>query len=233
VLRAELLRSGNRGHGVGMSTALEQVWHGLAADLRRYLVRRIGDEAEAEDVLQETFLKLHRHLAELDEERVAPWVYRVARNAAVDHRRRRARTPRMVDSTEHDEGPAEPQSDRDEEGNVNVHVASWLRPMLSELPEPYREALELTEFEGLTQQQLAERLGLSLSGAKSRVQRGRLLLKQVVERCCALQQDRRGNVLDYVPRPDCCATGAALTREAEWSDGGESPPAGRPPSRAS
>jgi RNA polymerase sigma-70 factor (ECF subfamily) len=208
-----------------MSAALEQVWHGLAADLRRYLVRRIGDEAEAEDVLQETFLKLHRHLAELDEERVAPWVYRVARNAAVDHRRRRAR---IVDSTEHDEGP-EPPSERDDGANVNEQVASWLRPMLSELPEPYREALELTEFEGLTQQQLAERLGLSLSGAKSRVQRGRLLLKQVVERCCALQQDRRGNVLDYVPRPNCCATGAALTTEAAWSDGVESPPAGRRP----
>ena len=65
------------------------------------------------------------------------------------------------------------------------------RRMIYSLPEPYREALVLTEFDGLTQQELADRLGISLSGAKSRVQRGREQLKQMLHECCTFEFDRR------------------------------------------
>jgi RNA polymerase sigma-70 factor, ECF subfamily len=72
--------------------------------------------------------------------------------------------------------------------------------MIFNLPEPYREALVLTEFDGLTQQELADRLNISLSGAKSRVQRGRRQLKQMLEECCTFEFDRRGKVIDCAPR---------------------------------
>jgi RNA polymerase sigma-70 factor (ECF subfamily) len=80
--------------------------------------------------------------------------------------------------------------------------------MIDNLPEPYREAIVLTELEGLTQQQLAERAGLSLSGAKSRVQRGRAMLKAELEACCRFEFDQRGRVMDCEPRrrqpcPEC------------------------------
>jgi RNA polymerase sigma-70 factor (ECF subfamily) len=66
----------------------------------------------------------------------------------------------------------------------------------------YRQAVQLSEIEGLPQQEVADRLGLSLSGAKSRIQRGRLMLKDELERCCRFEFDRRGNVMDYEPRPE-------------------------------
>jgi RNA polymerase sigma-70 factor (ECF subfamily) len=73
--------------------------------------------------------------------------------------------------------------------------------MVTALPGPYREALLLTEYAGLTQQELAVRAGISLSGAKSRVQRGRERLKQLLLDCCHVELDRRGGIIDY--RPNC------------------------------
>lgn len=77
--------------------------------------------------------------------------------------------------------------------------------MIDALPEPYREAIVLTELEGLTQKTLAQRLGISVSGAKSRVQRGREQLKQMLHECCSFEFDRRGKVIECEPRSrDAC-----------------------------
>jgi RNA polymerase sigma-70 factor (ECF subfamily) len=76
--------------------------------------------------------------------------------------------------------------------------------MIAGLPEHYRQALLLTEYQGLTQEQLAERLGISLSGAKSRVQRAREKLRDMLLRCCHFEFDRRGRIVDYYQRCCCC-----------------------------
>lgn len=79
-----------------------------------------------------------------------------------------------------------------------------LRPMVEALPDPYREALQLTEYQGLTQQELAQRAGISLSGAKSRVQRAREKLKALLLDCCHFELDRRGGIIDYHSHCPCC-----------------------------
>lgn len=84
---------------------------------------------------------------------------------------------------------------------MNEQVASWIRPFLATLPDHYRQALELTELGDLTQSELAEQLGLSVSGTKTRVQRARQQLRDAIERCRTLEFDARGNVLDYAQRP--------------------------------
>jgi RNA polymerase sigma-70 factor (ECF subfamily) len=92
--------------------------------------------------------------------------------------------------------PAEPDAN---DGDIEELKASFRR-MIYSLPEPYREAVVLTELDGLTQQELANRLGISLSGAKSRVQRGRAQLKQMLDECCTFEFDRRGKVIGCEPR---------------------------------
>jgi RNA polymerase sigma-70 factor (ECF subfamily) len=79
--------------------------------------------------------------------------------------------------------------------------------MVDALPESYREALRLTEYAGLSQKQLGERLGISFSGAKSRVQRARAKIKQQLLDCCHFQLDHAGRIVDYQPRCACCANG--------------------------
>jgi RNA polymerase sigma-70 factor, ECF subfamily len=78
-----------------------------------------------------------------------------------------------------------------------MELAGCLRPMISRLSGEYRQAVVLVDLEGLTQQAAAVQLGLSLSGMKSRVQRGRRQLKGMLEACCKIELDRRRGVLDY------------------------------------
>ena len=76
--------------------------------------------------------------------------------------------------------------------------------MIAALPDPYREALILSEYQGLSQKDVADRLGISLSGAKSRVQRARRQLREMFLACCHFEMDRRGRILDYYARcPEC------------------------------
>jgi RNA polymerase sigma-70 factor, ECF subfamily len=97
------------------------------------------------------------------------------------------------------------------EEDVQAELAPSVAAMVNALPEPYREALYLTEYQGLSQRDLAVRLGLSFSGAKSRVQRAREKLKQLLLDCCHLEFDRRGRIIDYQPRCACCTTTACQT----------------------
>lgn len=184
--------------GPDSQAAARAAWRDLREGLRRFVARRVRDEALAEDLVQEVFLRIHEHIGELrDAAAIAPWAYRIAQSVVVDHARRRRPTAPLDDA-------AEPVAAEDEGGNINEEVAGWLRPMIGVMPPEYAEALVLTELEGLTQRELAERLGLSLSGAKSRVQRGRRMLEDLLRACCTFEVDARGNVLDARRRRDAC-----------------------------
>jgi RNA polymerase sigma-70 factor (ECF subfamily) len=87
---------------------------------------------------------------------------------------------------------------------VIAELIPCIKEMLDSLPNDYRQALILTEYQGLTQKELGEKLGISLSGAKSRVQRAREKLKTMLLNCCHFQFDRLGRVIDYQSGCDCC-----------------------------
>ena len=169
----------------------------MAAKLRGYIFSRVNDRAAAEDIVQDVFLKAHQRINQLESEaKVESWIYGIARNAVVDFYRKKRPTVELpgdlvADSENNTEEEAEP-------------LKAAFREMVYNLPEPYREALVLSEFEGLSQKELAEKLGISVSGAKSRVQRAREKLKEAVLECCALEFDRRGNVIECAPRKEQC-----------------------------
>jgi RNA polymerase sigma-70 factor (ECF subfamily) len=173
----------------------EAIWTSLSDDLRRFIRRRAPDDHVADDLLQETFVRVHLNVERLEAaDRLAAWVYRIARNVIHDYHRRAATAVALADS-DHLEAAAD-----DEE--CRCGGIAWLGELIRSLPDGYREAVQMSEIEGLTQQAVADRLGLSLSGAKSRVQRGREMLKGALDRCCTFEFDRRGNMTGYEPKPD-------------------------------
>ncbi|MCB9796727.1 MAG: sigma-70 family RNA polymerase sigma factor [Alphaproteobacteria bacterium] len=175
-----------------------QVYEALAADLGRWFARRAPAD-RVDDLLQETFVRVHERLPQLrDPERVAPWVYRVARSVLVDQGRREVRQEPLT--AEPAVAAGEPLREPD------AVVASWLPSLVEALPEPYREAVRASELEGVSQAELARRLALSPSGARTRVQRGRKLLKQQLEACCALAREG-GQVVDWTLRGEGCGCG--------------------------
>jgi RNA polymerase sigma-70 factor (ECF subfamily) len=168
---------------------LADLWREHRARLRAYVARRVRDADAVDDIVQDIFLKAQTGLRALRAEgRVAAWLYRVAANAIADHFR--AQRPMQ-------ELPADlaaPEVERD----CTAELARCIAPFVADLPETYRTALRLSEIDGLPQREVAVRLGLSLSGAKSRVQRGRRLLRERFRECCEIEA--AGGGLDCAPR---------------------------------
>ena len=178
-------------------TTTEHLWEAFHTPLQQFIRRRVSDEATAEDVLQNVFLKIHQHMETLkDVKKLESWIYQITRNAIIDsYRSRKPTTPLEVEEVL--DLPEELPDD-----DVVSELLPCVRAMVRSLPEVDRQALILTEYQGLTQKELSERLGLSFSGAKSRVQRAREKLKQQLLECCHFELDRRGNIMDYDPKPD-------------------------------
>ena len=172
-------------------------WRDFQTSLHTYVGRRVEADA-VEDVVGDILLLLARYqdrLAVADEP--AAWVFRVAANAIADHHRRRATEARALAQY-----AAEIEQHGGASGDASnaAEIAACLTPFIRNLPQPYAEALLLTDIAGLNQTEAAARLGLSTSGMKSRVQRGRSKLKQAILRCCAVALDCRGGVIDCEPR---------------------------------
>lgn len=192
-----------------MTTTVTEVWQQVHDGLRGFIAKRVADPAEVEDILQEVFLRIHQRIDGLkDPRRVISWIYQLTRHAVIDHYRkpgRRQEVPAGLAADMETTGLATTPVSLDGgegSGQVRRELAGCLRPMLNRLSPDYRDAIMLVELEGLTQQAAAERLGLSLSGMKSRVQRGRKQLRQMLEACCLIQLDRRGGVAEYEMRPE-------------------------------
>ncbi len=168
--------------------ATEEVWKLLSARLGHFIRARVRDDSIASDLLQETFLRIHKKLGTLeDATRLPAWVFQIARNVIIDHYRSRR-------------NPADPAVDSQpvpESDNLNGIVSGWIPVAIESLPESYRDAVKLYELEDLSQREIAQQLGLSLSAVKSRVRRGREKLKQTLNDCCSFEFDRRGNVLEW------------------------------------
>ena len=177
-----------------MSDNITLLWEQCSQRLASFIRSRVGNDDDADDILQEVFIRIHRHLcSQQDWEKPDAWFYQIARNLIIDHYRSRKELVEVPENL-----PTEP--DLPEEDPEAV-LALSLSEMVNELPEPYRQALILTEYQGLSQKELAESQGISLSGAKSRVLRAREKLRDMLLNSCHFEFDRRGRILDYY---ECC-----------------------------
>jgi RNA polymerase sigma-70 factor (ECF subfamily) len=207
-------------------------WRVIEHRLRPFLARRVA-AADVEDVLQEVLLRMHRGIRGVrDEERFAAWTYQVARSAVADHLRARMRHPVASAGSTGARSSAEPEPctlpAEPDDGIGECELAAYLAPLVARLPSPYREAITLVELEGQTQIEAARLTGISVSGMKSRVQRGRRRLRELLDECCAIALDVRGEVLSAEPREDldCCRevrTCAGEVRRSSAEPGGTDP----------
>jgi RNA polymerase sigma-70 factor (ECF subfamily) len=165
----------------------------VKGDLHAFVSKRVKDPDLADDIVQEVFLKIHLKICQLKQsEKLLAWIYQIARNTIVDHfRHKKLLDPSMVEW-------------ESETNQLNECVARCLQKLLLTLPDKYSEAFRLSEIEGVPQTQLATRLGISYSGAKSRVQRARQMLRQKMEALVVVRTDVYGNVITCEDRHPCC-----------------------------
>lgn len=207
-----------------MTSNAEELWRLVHDGLRAFIARHVQGHAQVDDILQEVFLRVHRRIGGLhDPRRVVSWVYQVTRHAIIDYYRKPGRQREIPAGLGSDLNRSdlrawiqEPGCPGDSE-TLRAELADCLRPMIARLPPDYREAITMVELDGVTQQTAARRMGLSLSGMKSRVQRGRKQLKRMLDDCCLIQLDRRGGVTDYELRDTGCDSCHGSTGEGARS----------------
>ena len=187
--------------------SVEDVWRDFAGPLHGFVHHRVADRHAVDDIVAEVMLRIHTHLDGLDDhEKVTAWVYRVARNAITDHYRRTARRP-DTPSDLTDEAPAGGSNADgwlEDQELVVRELAAVLRPLVDHLADDYRRAIELTDLGGMTQAEAARLENVSVSGMKSRVQRGRRQLVALLHQHCEITVDAAGMPANCTPRADGC-----------------------------
>ena len=170
--------------------SIEVIWQTYHEKLFNFINNRVDQTSMAEDLLQDVFLKIYDRIDTLkDENKLQNWIYQIARNAIIDHYR--SKKPMVDLPLDIKEDSPNPYEENREE------IASWIQPMIGYLPETYRDTLQMSEIEGLPHKEIARRKSLSVSGVKSRVQRGRKLLQEMLTDCCLFEFDHQGRVMDY------------------------------------
>ena len=176
-----------------MDNPTEIIWNNCRKVLNQFIRNRVNDQSAADDILQDVFVKIHSNIGTLThKEKINSWIYQITRNTIIDYYRKKKQKTELKESSLVYEENLENES--------YAKLKEGLMGMIEQLPPKYRVALLLTDYRGLTQKELSEKLGISLPGAKSRVQRARKLLKELYMKCCHFEFDRNGTIVDVYPK---------------------------------
>lgn len=176
--------------------ATENIWNEYQSRLAAFIRSKVAEDM-VDDLLQEVFMKIHLRISSLkDDTKLESWLYQITRNAITDYYRTKRISEELPESLE--------QPQYQEEESIRKELSACLEPMVKELPDKYRTAIQLSEIENKTQKEVAEKEGISLSGAKSRVQRGRAILKTMLDDCCQFEINNKNQVLSYEKKEKDC-----------------------------
>jgi RNA polymerase sigma-70 factor (ECF subfamily) len=174
------------------------IWEEFSGRVRSHLLKKLRNKADADDLLQEIFMKIHAHLPHLRErKKLSSWLYRITENTLNDYYRKSPGREKEFDENR----PANGNADRDDPLSG---IEGCLEAFIERLPEKYRKPLVMSDVEGKSQKEIAEEMGISYSGLKSRVQRGREMIKEMFIECCKLSVGTDGKLKGELTSMDSC-----------------------------
>ena len=189
----------------------QQIWTEFGDRLRAFIARRVDSEADADDILQDVFLRIHRHAGTVERhERLVSWLFQVTRNAIADYYRAPVRRRELPAGAAPDlERGVAPRPGGVDDADVaspavRRELAACLGPMMAQLPPLYREAVTLVDLEGLPQKEAAARVGDHGLGHEIPSAAGAPGARTLLHACCQFDLDAGGRVTDYQPRGDGC-----------------------------
>ena len=172
-----------------MTTEITSIWENFHKELKVFIQNKTRNAADTDDILQDAFIRIINNMDKVNQSaNIRHYLFGIVRNAIYDHFNRKKTvlyTAELKDVLSDEEAQS-----------LNSAVADCcIRPFINKLPEHYREALLITEFQDISQKELAAKLNISYSGAKSRVQRGKEKLKELLLECCPYKSDIYGNLI--------------------------------------
>lgn len=170
-----------------------EIWDEHENRLKNYIRRRVHNSADAEDILHTVFLKVYNYCEKKsDVTNLRSWLYQICYHAIVDHYKQKSKRREL---SEHDLSISDSELPADK-------AAEWIQPLLSQLPKEYADSLKMADIEGVKQQEIADKKSISLTAAKSRVQRARKKLKEKFLECGVVERD--GDHLLFTVTKPCC-----------------------------
>jgi RNA polymerase sigma-70 factor (ECF subfamily) len=182
-----------------MTSDVTNIWTEFQGELKHFILNKTKNKDDTDDILQEVFIKIINNHDKLDRaQNLRNYLYGIVKNTVNDYFRNK----------KHNVSDTEIPGELTEEETLylNETIADCcIKPFINHLPHKYKEALMLTELQEVSQKELSEKLNISYSGAKSRVQRGKEKLKELILDCCSVESDKYGNLLDVEKKNCNCA----------------------------
>ncbi|REL37158.1 RNA polymerase sigma factor SigZ [Thalassotalea euphylliae] len=174
---------------------LEVIWQQYKSSLKAFLLSRVANVDDVEDLLQEILIKVHAKLPELkDKSRIKPWLFQITNRTIIDFYRKQRNRDLSAQDLWYENSPPD----------VKEELSKCIAPFINALPRETAELLTVIELSEHSQKQYAEQLGISYSTLKSRVQKGRMLLKTLFDDCCHFELDKKGNLIEFIEKPTNC-----------------------------
>jgi RNA polymerase sigma-70 factor (ECF subfamily) len=182
-----------------MTKEVTIIWSNFHKELRDFIYNKIRNSADTDDILQDVFIKIIRNINKVNKsENMRHYLYGIVRNTINDY----FKNQKVFSNTT----AIQEQFTETDTISLNETIAECcIKPFIDKLPDNYKQALLITEFQNISQKELAEKLNISYSGAKSRVQRGKDKLKELIINCCAYQNDKYGNLIDTNDKNCACS----------------------------
>jgi RNA polymerase sigma-70 factor, ECF subfamily len=175
-----------------MNIQIQEIWTDLYLELKKFISGKVKDIDATEDILQDVFLKIQLNIHTLtDCTKLTAWVYQITRNTIADHYRKTTNSEVQIDGFD--------LAERDDEEPLYHSLNNCINQKINMLSDKYKQAILLTYLKAYSQIKLAEELNISYSGAKTRVQRGREKLKDLILNCPNVETDSKGNLIAYEP----------------------------------
>ncbi|MDG1422399.1 MAG: sigma-70 family RNA polymerase sigma factor [Flavobacteriaceae bacterium] len=172
----------------------KEVWNQYSEDVKRFIISKVKENSIADDILQDTFIKIHTKLHTLkDSKKLKSWVFTIARNSTLDFFKTSKINYEVFELGEEDDTEKEYHTEKD-----------CLYGILQKLPKKYRTPLFLSDIKGMKQSDVAKQLKQNLPTTKSQIQRARKLIAQGFIDCCGFVMNDQGHLVGEIQEKENC-----------------------------
>lgn len=175
-----------------MGKQFEKLWNEFNIELSKYIVSKVKQKQDAEDILQDVYVKIYKNIDQVENRSaIKSWVYQITKNTIIDFYKKRK------DHIVAPEALNYIAEERDNESNMNEEIIECLEKMIFNLPEKYQKVYDLYEKKNMKHKEIMNELDISLSTSKIRLKRAREMFKKKLIECCDIEVDKYGNIIEY------------------------------------
>jgi RNA polymerase sigma-70 factor, ECF subfamily len=173
-----------------------EIWEEYKFSLLRYIKKRVTDEDDAKDILQDVLLKSYQYCSKGKTVLyLKSWLYKITQNTIIDYHKKNNKTISLsLDLVK-----------VEDEKSIIGEASDYIKVLLKLLPNDYAIPLYMSDIDGIDQKVIAESLGLTLPNTKSRIQRARVKLKGKFLECCVVGFGESGEMVSFDIKPECTA----------------------------